>query len=56
MDLWFEALENKLLAVFRGELLAAVTNQSAQTRALVFLNIGVVLSMAALAFGLVKFA
>ncbi|HEV7864902.1 MAG TPA: hypothetical protein VGR20_19530 [Acidimicrobiia bacterium] len=55
MDLRFEASEHKLLAAFRGELLAAVTAQtniiSAQTRTLVMANLGAVLSVAALAFG-----
>jgi hypothetical protein len=55
LDQRFEASENKLLAAFRGELLAAVTAQSnvisAQTRTLVMANLGAVLSTAALAFG-----
>jgi hypothetical protein len=55
LDQRFEASENKLLAAFRGELLAAVTAQSnlisAQTRTLVMANLGAVLSVAALAFG-----
>ena len=62
LDLRFEAMDHKLeaskqelLAAFRGELLAAVTNQtnviSAQTRVLVLANLGAVLSTAALAFG-----
>ncbi len=58
LDQRFEASENKLLAGFRGELLAAVTAQanviSAQTRTLVIANVGTVLSMAALAFGAAK--
>jgi hypothetical protein len=60
LDQRFEATENKLLAAFRGELLAAVTAQSnvmsAQTRTLVMANLGSVLSMAALAFGAAKLA
>ena len=44
MDLRFETLEHKLLAAFRGELLA-------ETRTLVMANLGAVLSVAALAFG-----
>ena len=51
MDLRFEALENNLLAEFRGELLATV---GTQTRTLVIANAGTVLSMAALAFGAAK--
>ncbi|MGH8973802.1 MAG: hypothetical protein ACRD0C_11445 [Acidimicrobiia bacterium] len=60
MDHKLEALEHKLVAVFRGELLAAVTAQtsvfSAQTRTLVFANIGAVLSTAALAFAAARLA
>ena len=55
LDQRFEASENKLLAAFRGELLAAVTAQSnvisAQTRTLVMANLGAMLSLTALAFG-----
>ena len=58
LDQRFEASENKLLAAFRGELLAAVTAQanviSAQTRTLVMANLGAVLSVATLAFGAAK--
>ena len=58
VDQRFEVLEHKLLAAFRGEMLAAFTTQSnlisAQTRTLVIANIGTVLSMAALAFGAAK--
>ena len=58
LDQRFEASEHKLLAAFRGELLAAVTAQSnlisAQTRTLVIANLGAVLSVAALAFGAAK--
>jgi hypothetical protein len=60
LDQRFETTENKLLAAFRGELLAAVTAQSnvisAQTRTLVLTNLGAMLSMAALAFGAAKLA
>ena len=60
LDQRFEATENKLLAAFRGELLAAVTAQSnvisAQTKTLVMANLGAMLSMAALAFGAAKLA
>ena len=51
MDLRFEALENKLLAAFRGELLSTV---STQTRTLAIANVGTVLSVAVLAFGAAK--
>ena len=53
MDLRFEALEHKLLAAFRGELLATV---SAQTRTLVTANLGALLAVAVLAFGAAKLA
>ncbi|HET9770722.1 MAG TPA: hypothetical protein VFS16_07525 [Acidimicrobiia bacterium] len=60
MDLRFEVTEQKLLAAFRGELLATVGAQSnliaAQTRTLVLANIGTVLSVSALAFGAAKLA
>ncbi len=53
-----DALGDKLLATFRGELLAAVTAQSnvisAQTRTLVLANLGAILSVATLAFGAAK--
>ena len=58
LDQRFEATENKLLAGFRGELLAAVTAQSnlitAQTRTLLIANLGTVVSLAALAFGVAQ--
>jgi hypothetical protein len=61
MNLRFEALENKLLAAFRGELLGQanlITSQSqritAQTRTLLRANVGTVVSLAALAFGVAK--
>lgn len=54
----FEAMEHKLLAAFRGELLAAVSSQTsvfaAQTKTLVLVNLGAVMSVAALAFGATK--
>lgn len=60
MDLRFESLENKLLAAFRGELLTAVTAQtavfSAHTRTLVLANVGAVVSVAAIAFGAAELA
>ena len=61
VDQRFDALEHKLVAAFRGELLAQsnlIAGQSnlitAQTRTLVLANIGTVLSMAALAFAAAK--
>lgn len=60
LDQRFEASENRLLAAFRGELLAAVTAQSnliaAQTKTLVMANLGAVLSVATVVFGAVKLA
>jgi len=54
VDQRFEALEHKLVAAFRGELLAQSNLITAQTRTLVIANIGTVLSMAALAFAAAK--
>ncbi len=54
MDLRFEAMEHKLLAAFRGELLAQSNVITAQTRTLLIANVGTVLSLAALAFGVAK--
>ncbi len=61
MNLRFEAMEHKLLAAFRGELLGQanlITAQSqlitAQTRTLLIANVGTVVSLAALAFGVAK--
>ena len=54
VDQRFEALEHKLLAAFRGELLAQSNVISAQTRTLIIANVGTVLSIAALAFGAAK--
>ena len=51
VDQRFEALEHKLLAAFRGELLTTV---GTQTRTLVIANVGTVLSVAVLAFGAAK--
>ena len=48
-----EATKHELVALFRGELLTAVT---AQTRTLVLANLGAVLSTAVLAFGAAKLA
>jgi hypothetical protein len=53
VDLRFEAMEHRLLAAFRGELLTAVTTQ---TRTLVLANLGAVLTTAALAFAAAKLA
>ena len=60
-DQRFEALEHKLLAAFRGELLAqsnlliAQSQQiTARTRTLLLANVGTVVSLAALAFGVAK--
>jgi hypothetical protein len=53
-DQRFETSEHKLIAAFRGELLALSNVIGAQTRTLVMANIGTVLSMAALAFAAAK--
>ncbi len=61
VDQRFEALEHKLLAAFRGELLAQ-SNQinsmslqiTAQTRTLLLANVGTVVSLAALASAAAK--
>ena len=49
-----DALESKLLAGFRGELLAQSNAINAQMKTLIFANLGTVVSMAALAFGVAK--
>jgi hypothetical protein len=54
IDQRFEASEHKLLAAFRGELLAQSNVITAQTRTLLIANVGTVLSLAALAFGVAK--
>jgi hypothetical protein len=51
LDQRFEASEGKLLAAFRGELLAQSNVITTQTRTLVMANLGAVLSVAVLAFG-----
>ena len=56
MDLRSEASEQRLLAAFRGELLAQSNVITAQARTLVMANLGAVLSVAALAFGAAKLA
>jgi hypothetical protein len=48
------SLEHKLIATFRGELLAQSNVITGQMRTLVMANIGTVLSVAALTFGAVK--
>jgi hypothetical protein len=53
MNHQLEATKHELVALFRGELLTAV---SAQTRTLVLANLGAVLSTAVLAFGAAKLA
>ncbi len=54
INLRFEGLENKLLAAFRGELLAQSNAINAQMKTLIFANVGTVVSMAALALGVAK--
>jgi len=46
VDLRFDALEQRMLAAFRGELVAAVTTQ---TRTMIFTMAGTVVSLAAVA-------
>lgn len=54
MTLRFEVSEQRFLAAFRGELLAQSNLISGQMRALVIANVGSVLSIAALAFGVAR--
>ena len=54
MNLRFDLSEQKMLAGFRGELLAQSNAISGQMRTLVIANVGSVLSIAALAFGVAK--
>ena len=54
LDQRFEASEHKLLAAFRWELLAQSNVITAQTRTLLIANVGTVLSLAALAFGVAR--
>lgn len=54
LNLRFELLDHKLLAAFRGELLAQSNVISGQMRTLVIANVGSVVSIAALAFGVAK--
>ena len=54
INLRFELAEQKLLAAFRGELLAQSNAIGGQMRTLVVANVGSVLSIAALAFGVAR--
>lgn len=54
MNLRFDLSEQKLLAAFRGELLAQSNAITGQIRTLVVANVGSVLSIAALAFGVAR--
>ena len=54
LDQRFEASEHKLMAAFRGELLAQSNVITGQMRTLLLANVGTVLSLAALAFGITK--
>jgi hypothetical protein len=54
VDQRFETMKHELLAAFRGELLAQTNVITAQTRTLLIANVGTVLSLAALAFGVAK--
>ena len=49
-----DALRHQLLADVRGELLAQSNAMNAQTTTLILANMGTVVSMAALAFGVAK--
>ncbi len=49
-----DALRHQLLADFRGELLTQSNAINAQMRTLILANMGTVVSMAALAFGVAK--
>ena len=50
----FEASEQKLMAAFRGEMLTQTNAITGQMRTLLLANVGTVLSLAALAFGITK--
>ena len=54
LDQRFETSEHKLLAAFRGELLVQSNVITGQMRTLVIANVGSVVSIAALAFGVSK--
>jgi hypothetical protein len=49
-----DALRHQLLADFRGELLAQSNAINSQMETLILVNVGTVVSMAALAFGVAK--
>jgi hypothetical protein len=49
-----DALGDKLVAAFRGELLAQSNAINAQMKTLILANMGTVVSMAALSFGVAK--
>ena len=54
LDQRFEASEHKVLAAFRAELLAQSNTITAQTKALVKANLGTVVALATLAFGVAR--
>ncbi len=54
LDALGDALRHQLLADFRGELLAQSNAINAQMRTLILANMGTVVSMAALAFGVAE--
>ena len=54
LDALRDQLRDQLLAAFRGELLAQSNAISAQMKTLIFANVGTVVSMAGLAFGVAK--
>ena len=54
LDALGDKLQAQLVAAFRGELLAQSNAINAQMRTLILANMGTVVSMAALAFGVAK--
>ena len=54
VDQRFETCKHELMAAFRAELQAQSNVITAQTRTLLLANVGTVLSLAALAFGITK--
>jgi len=54
VDQRFEASEHKLMAAFRGELLAQTNAINDQVKTLIYTNVGTVVSIAVLAFGVAK--
>ena len=54
MNLRFDASEHKLIAAFRGELLAQTNAINGQMKTLVYTNVGTVVSIAVLAFGIAR--